>query len=333
MKHQCSNCFASIPDMRSATRCDTCNKSLHKDCAIVDGGTFCDVCYLVKQEEGNKEMAFEVPEVIRRSYIETYRTCPYKFYLEVIKGNDSGKTIYTQLGIDLHDLFDRACNDKEFTESMMKYEFISIWDKYEKELFDNEEVEEKMYQRGIECITAFYKLLPTLQTKPFVTEETIQFSIGENLPLVQITMDRIDEVDGELEIMDWKTGKTMTGMKLSTDLQPPLYIKAVIERFKKPVRKFRLFYLQEEKEREYVRNPSNPEEYICTVKKREYKINLTDAVREVQHLFSQIIKGNFNIPRDTKKLYFSCKMCAQLKNRKCQGAEQESWYQNKTREW
>lgn len=290
-------------------------------------------CVTLKQEEGTSvKQEFTVPEVIRRSYIETYRTCPHKFYLEVIQGHSSGETIYTKLGIDLHDLFDRACNDKEFTKSMMQYEFISLWEKYNKELFDNEEQKEKMYTRGIECIDAFYNLLPTLPNRPFTTEETIQFSIGEDLPLVQITMDRIDEVDGELEIGDWKTGKTMTGMKLSTDLQPPLYIKAVLEQFKKPVRKFRLFYLQEGKEREYVRSAINPDEYICTVKKREYKINLTDAVREVQHLFSQIKKGNFNIPRDTKKLYFACKMCEQL-NKKCQGADAESWNQNKLKGW
>ena len=42
-----------------------------------------------------------IPDVIRRSHIETYRSCPYKFYMEVIKGMEQGDTIYTKMGTDL----------------------------------------------------------------------------------------------------------------------------------------------------------------------------------------------------------------------------------------
>ena len=40
----CNNCFTPIQDLRKETRCSVCNKELHKDCAIKDGGTFFVTC-------------------------------------------------------------------------------------------------------------------------------------------------------------------------------------------------------------------------------------------------------------------------------------------------
>jgi RecB family exonuclease len=182
-----------------------------------------------------------------------------------------------------------------------------------------------MYQRGIESINSFYELLPTFPDKPFVTEKTIEFDVGADLPKVSITMDRIDEVDDMLDITDYKTGTVIVGQRISSDLQPPLYIKAVRDHFNRPVRRFRLIYLQEGKERVYER--VDDDNYVCIVRKREYKINITESVKEVQKIFQHIKNGEFNIPNDTKSMFFTCKMCHFKENGTCRGAEEEIWYQ------
>jgi hypothetical protein len=92
-----------------------------------------------------------------------------------------------------------------------------------------------------------------------------------------------------------------------------------------PVRSFTFHYLDENKTREFVR--VTPDEYVCQVINRQYKINLQDAIRDVQHQFSQIKKGIFSIPKETKKMFFTCKMCHLKDMDVCKGAYIESWKQ------
>ena len=321
----CKNCFSPIDDLRKETRCAICTEPLHKDCAIKDGGTFyCDVCYTVKEENNVIDTNIVVPEVIRRSYIETYKACPYKFYMEVIKGMESPPNIYTQLGIDVHTLLDKASNDRGYTKKQMVADFDAMWYNYSPTLFESEKQKEQMYQRAIDSIDTAYTIIPNLPD-PYKTEEAIEFSVGEDLPKISTTSDRVDLINGELEMSDWKTGTVMVGQKLSTDLQAPLYIYGVRQKYEIPVRKFTFYYLQENKTRVFERVTND--DYVCRVNKREYHINLTDAIREVQSLFSQIKKGNFNIPKDTKKMYFTCKICHLRQQEICQGADVESWQQ------
>jgi RecB family exonuclease len=138
-------------------------------------------------------------------------------------------------------------------------------------------------------------------------------------------MDRIDEIDGELHVRDWKTGTVMVGQKISSDLQAPLYIHAIHEKFEKTVKSFHFYYLSENKTRVFDR--IDDDNYVCTVNKRQYKINITDAIREVQSIFAQIKKNNFNIPRNTRNLYFTCKTCSYSRDGNCKGADVESWKQ------
>ena len=321
----CKNCFQSIPDLRSAIFCNTCKKPLHRECAINDGGTFCDVCYTIKEEQ------IIVPEIIlpsimRRSYIELYKTCHFKFYHEVLKNNPQPPSIYAQLGIDLHTLFDKASQDRTYSKGQMIVDFNMFWLNYKPELFPSEELRPKMHQRGLTCIETFYEVtLPTLNVKPFATEETIQYSVGEELPLVQTTSDRVDLVDGMLEMSDWKTGKVMVGQKISSDLQAPLYIYGVRDKYKIPVRKFTFHYLDENKTRIF--NQINNDEYVCTVGKRDYCISISDAISEVKSLFSHIQQGDFNVPRNAKNMIFQCKYCHIKEQGLCEGSDVESWRQ------
>lgn len=333
----CKNCFLTIDDGRKETHCIMCNAPLHKECAIVSGGnSYCDVCFTIKTEDDIiSTPSFIVPETVRRSHIELYRSCPYAFYLEVIKGLQITPSSYAQLGIDLHELFEKASKG-ELNVNQLTEEFNKRWETYDDKMFqpdlalykdmDIPRLRIKLKEQMYDAIDTFFNILPTLPQNAYALEENIIFNIGEDLPNVSITMDRVDEVDGELEVCDWKTGAVIVGQKLSSDLQAPLYIYAVREHFKKPVRKFTFYYLPENKIRIFER--IDADNYECTVNKRKYKINITDSIREVQHVFSQIKNGNFNIPRDTRGMYFKCKTCSFKKNEQCQGADVESWKQH-----
>lgn len=326
----CPNCFAPV-DGRSSVECNECHAYMHKECAIaIDGVLYCDTCFVVATEKPKSKFGeFTLPDQIRRTYIETYRKCPYKFYLEVLKGHTMPANEYTQIGSDLHELFEDAINDKVHTAVEMKELFKqNYWNHYEDSLFNQGfKTKEEMYQRAMDSIETFYIILPNLN-KVFATEETIFTNLGEGIPNMRITMDLITESDGELEMHDWKTGKVMVGQKLSSDLQAPLYIYSVQQHYNKPVKSFEFYYLQENKTRKFVRSETDPNIYICMVGKREYKVNLQDAIREVKSIFSRIKKGDFNIPQDTRSMHFTCKMCHLKEQGLCAGADEQAWHLN-----
>ena len=324
----CKNCNTDM--ITQEVYCKSCGKPLHNECAIKDGGTFsCDVCYTLGCEKSAEEKTtFVVPPIIRRSYIELYKACPFKFYNEVIKGITQPHNIYAQLGIDLHTYFDKACQDRSYLKKQMREDFEKLYVGYDDSIFPTQDLKVKMYARGINSIDTFYSTIEEMP-EPFKTEETIQFPIGDGLPIVQTTSDRIDEVNGELEMLDWKTGKVMVGKKLSSDLQTPLYIYGVRHKYQRPIRKFTFHYLDEGKTRVF--NRINNDEYVCIVNKREYYINIQDSIREVQAMFNQILKGNFNIPLNTKGMYFTCKNCHLQALEICRGADVESWRQHNGR--
>lgn len=327
----CLNCYTPIEDMRKEARCMKCGGGVHKDCSIKDDEKhYCDACYTTRNVRNSQKEEFTLPEAIRRSYIEMYKSCPYSFYLHVIKELEMDTSIEAQVGIDLHELFEKYSKDRTYTKEQMMEDFEPLWYNYSPHFFNDEAHKEKMYQRAIDCIDTFYTIAPYMQNT-IATEEKIIFSIGEGVPDVSITMDKIEEVDGELEMVDWKTGAVMVGKKLTTDLQAPLYIYAVLQKYKRPVRKFTFYYLKENKFRVFER--VNDDEYVCKVRNNEYRISLTEAIREVKSLFSRMKNGDFNIPRDTKKMYFTCKMCSFRQDETCAGAEEESWKQSARRGW
>lgn len=302
----CIACFTEV-EQGNRTQCTKCNSIMHKECVINDNDVaLCDICFVVKDKESNK-VDFEMPEFVRRTHIETYRACPYKFYQEVIKGHAMPPNEYTQVGSDVHEVIENAIlNGLSYNDAYVLID--NYFNDYEDELFKSK-TKEEMYKRATDSIDTFYdKVLPSIRNV-FAVEETIFTNLGDNIPDMRITMDLITKEDGELHMHDWKTGGVMVGKKLSSDLQAPLYIYSVLKHYDKPVKSFTFYYLQENKTRTFVRSEINPDVYVCTVGKREYKVVLQDAIREVKSLFSKIQKGLFNPIQPGPDKYFTQKMC------------------------
>ncbi len=328
---KCINCYQNIEEPAMHYKCAYCGKAVHKQCSIKKNDKpYCDMCFTAKKY---KKQDIVIPDVIRRSYIETYVTCPYKFYMEVIKGYEQPENIFTKVGVDIHDLLDKATKEGNghMKEDLIK-EFTDIYDQYDEDLFESEEQLEKMYKRGVDSITNACEVLPYLP-KPFSSEENIVFSIGKDMPKISCTSDRTHlNKDGELEVIDWKTGGVLVGKKHESDLQAPLYIYSVKQKYDKPVKRFTFYYLNENKVRVFERT-DDPLVYACQVKKRIYYINLQDAIKEVTRIFSKIKQNQFNIPQNDKSMYFACRMC-HLKHRNiCEGAEIQAWKNKGEFDW
>lgn len=326
---ECVNCFTEIK--KDVVYCSDCGKPMHKECAVSCmscGKILCDVCSLAnnfKCKECTKEQKIEI-DVIRRSHIEEYKQCPYAFYLDVIKGVETKGNKWTETGILLHELFDKYSHVDNIMETKddLKNEFLEGFIKLNEDLFTNEYDKKEMLERGLVCIDNFIKY-QIVAPKPFSTEEKFIINIDNNLPKVQVTIDRINKLEnGEIEIVDYKTGKVHVGQKLKTDLQPPLYILGVREKYKVLPQRFKLLFLNEDKERVYEK--IDEDKYVCKVNKNEYEISLQESIREVKTIFGRITRGNFNIPQNVST--WQCeRMCkfGQGGAKVCEGNLIESW--------
>jgi RecB family exonuclease len=260
-------------------------------------------------------------DYIRRSHIELYKDCPYAFKMEVIDQIPTSQSIYAKLGSFIHDEFEQYQRGNRTLEQILENSLSAI-DSWDDEF--GEEIREKMKVRTEASVLGFEEVIPTLKNEIVALEETIFFELDSELPKVRITMDRVDkDQEGNLHLHDWKTGKVMTGKKLTTDLQVPLYIYAIRSHYGITPKSFTLYYVSEGKTRTY--NMVDEDTFVCTVRKKDYTISITETLREVKSIFAKIKNGHFSIPE--KPNFFACKMCEFKAMGKCAGHENESWSQ------
>lgn len=317
------------------SNCVMCGKELtwsNKTLCVKCGADICDDCSSMNKFKCNKcadKQKIVIPDIIRRSHIEDYKGCPYYFKLSVIDGHETNQHVLARLGSDLHELYESVQRgDIEANISDMTLAFDWYIAHIENDYPDEDMT--RIWDKSERCNNNFLELLPTLTNKPIAFEERINFSVGKDLPKVTIAYDRLEEDEnGDLHIVDWKTGKIMSGKKLTTDLQPALYLKAVEQQYGKMPKSFRLVYLGDTdkngKYKERIFTSIDGNKFMCKVGKKEYIQDITEQIRVVQKLFSQIKAGKFSIP--AKPDYFMCKMCTFREKGMCSGSDLESWKQ------
>ena len=321
----CANCFSKITD-DGFTKCTNSGVMLHGECAnpcIKCGAPLSD-----QQALANNSICIDCQEAnkitvdhIRRSHIEDYKICPYKFKLQAIDGKEGPNNPYAYNGILLHDLFEDAIQERIDKEKIIELylkgmEDVEGYTDYQ--IKDN--LPKREIEKGLRCIDTFYK---HVYDEPFMdTEVTIQYEIGEDMPKVQCTFDMIREDEkGGLHLIDYKTGRVHVGKKLANDLQIPLYIMAIESHYGKLPETFQLLFLSEAKERTYVKESDDL--YVCTVGKRRYEVSLTETVRELNSIFSKIQRGLFSIPFGELSSWH-CKNRCGMYQLYCEGVDDEA---------
>lgn len=324
----CASCFGEITDKRKTTTCSHCNKIMHNTCAqhcTSCNAPLCDTCF--EEHKGLCPSCItETPKIefIRRSYVEDYRKCPYKFYLEAIKGIQLPNNCYAQVGIDLHELFDKYSQSYIDNILPIKKEWENMKENYDDKLFETKELKEKLFQRGDDSIETFV-LKHNQMPLPYMTEQRMTFEVADGLPLASFTMDRINVIDGKAHLLDYKTGKVLVGKQLETDLQVPYYIYGVEQNLDYKVDSFTLLYLSENKTRVF--NRVDDDKFVCQVGKRQYFISLQKTISTLHSIFNQIKQEQFNVPNKIQP--YVCKICGFHKYGYCEGANLEAWKQYK----
>lgn len=178
------------------------------------------------------------PLQLSASAIETYEKCPQKYLFSRVWGIKSGPSAATTFGNVMHTTI------RQFIAALRKglrlsFEEVALIFRREWSSagFEDRHQEELYLDDGIEQLRAFYETAIGAPARVVAQEKgfTIHCENG-----IQVTgrMDQINRVaPGEIEIIDYKTGKPKSETQAKTDLQLSVYALAAREVLDvKPVR-------------------------------------------------------------------------------------------------
>ena len=321
----CNSCIKQIP-VDQITYCEQCQVPLCKKCAnhcMVCGKTLCDTCYQdnkCKCEECYKPD--DMFQVIRRSHIEQYAGCPYSLYLQLVEGIEPPMGKHAELGVIVHEIIDKA-SEYNVTLAAAKGELEERVEEWNLSTDDDYSIiTMDLLEVGERCLDNFYSI-KSLFGKDFLSEHNIKYSIDKDLPDISCTLDRIEFNNNKIHIHDWKTGKPMSGQKLITDLQPPLYIYAVFKEFSQMPDTFTLHYLNKNKHITY--NKSEGNTYIVKTTRNTYTLDVDEALRRTKEILKGIKENKFNMPDDSTHAWRCDNMCWFGLTDKCKGVHNQQW--------
>ena len=205
---------------------------------------------------------------LSKSKINDYLQCPRKFRYRYIDEIKVPQNIYFKIGSDVHQIAE---------------DFINIWKRDNsidilKTLLELEAPYEGDYKRHCIHMASFF-------TEKLVDEEYEVFSAEEYLLSEKYNFsglaDIVLEKDGELTVIDYKSGKSHT-----------------VKKYVKKVRYAGIFFTKDGKYSELMFDDENKNAIICTQREYESKIELMYEIRE------KIEKKEF-----TPNRQFLCKYC------------------------
>ena len=177
------------------------------------------------------------------SQLSTYLECPWRYKLANVLRVRAYPSHALSFGNSIHDTlrayFDaRRRNENPDLEDLLK----QYW---RRGGYETRAQEKDKFGEGIEALRQLEAELS--QAKPIALEQSFEFPLP-NGQRVTGRIDRLDQTEqGEIIIIDYKTGKAKSEKEATRDLQLGIYILAVEQLRHQPVAEVRLDYVMEQK--------------------------------------------------------------------------------------
>jgi len=181
------------------------------------------------------------------SQLETYNSCPYKWWCQYTKKLYSAGNIFSAYGSAMHDLLEEMYIKKNFNKNVYIEKWKSIFkNEYTKKQypkFDEKLIDWKL-RSGYPMIHNFFKTAEKYNLlRPSLATEQKVISRFRGYDVVCI-LDSINVIDNKLTLIDYKTGAE----KDSHKLQITLYAEAINKQHSKlTIEQGAVWYLKESK--------------------------------------------------------------------------------------
>lgn len=177
---------------------------------------------LNKKKDYKKEIQFKIPNYFSYTQLAAYSKCPYQYYLAHVVGVPREENPASNFGKSIHNTIAQITSNKDITvkEALVLYNNNWIDDWYE-----SKKQKDSYYKEGKKIIKQFTK--DFIKEKPNIKmiEQDFKYNILKNCPL-HGKIDRIDEKDNLVEIIDYKTGNYSD--KLTADKKEQLLIYQIV---------------------------------------------------------------------------------------------------------
>ncbi|HOU45934.1 MAG TPA: ATP-dependent DNA helicase [Candidatus Pacearchaeota archaeon] len=218
------------------------------------------------QEEFDDGFQYEIPKIFSFTQLAAYQKCPWQYrFAHVlklpVKGNGEssfGKTIHNVLhkfgtiyakGAQQKDLFGESQEKKpEYKDLLAMYEkeWIDEW-------FQSKQEKERYKKMGIGILDIFFKDLE--KTKIFVKDGEPYLEKGFKIKVgdydIKGKIDRINQTEKGIEIMDYKTGKSKEDLDKVKKQQLMIYRLAAIKEFGIEPSNLCIYYLRDDEKVDY----------------------------------------------------------------------------------
>lgn len=178
---------------------------------------------------------WKLPSVISFTQLKAFQTCPlqYKFAF-LLKLPTFGRYQFS-FGKSIHATLESFFNlfmetGKEYTnhkELPSEDELLKLYERYWiDEWYPSQKEKDEFFAKGKEILKRMYAeiLDERPRTRSIEQDFTLKFGNGEQMITLKGRIDRIDDVDGGVEIIDYKTGKSKSAESIRYDDKEQLII-------------------------------------------------------------------------------------------------------------
>lgn len=242
---------------------------------IADNSKKVDDSLVIKEKKEVKktETPIKVPAYFSYTQIAAFSNCPYQYrFAHILRIPRHGKAVFSfgktmhstlqklfelineKQGFGQADLFEGAKKRKE----KVKISFDEILEIFEQswidDWYDNKKQKEEHKKKGKEILKEFYNKHNDNWPKAILLEKgfNIKLNIDKEYFTIRGNIDRVDDEDGKIKIIDYKTGKPKDKLSFEEKEQLFIYQLAAQEVFSQEIKSLAFYYLDNNSEVEFL---------------------------------------------------------------------------------
>lgn len=197
-------------------------------------------------ESGYKDPALATqdftPKSLSYSKIDAYKICPLRYKYTFVLNVPAPPSHNLSFGITIHDTL-RDFHGKKMFQDVSLQDLYQMYENNWQPLgYMDEEHRQHRFEDGKELLKRYYERHKDEEKEPLEIEKSFNLKIGGIKFYGRI--DRIDQLDSGVEIIDYKTGSTKTQKQVDKDDQVAFYAIAAEEALGLKPKKLTYYYLE-----------------------------------------------------------------------------------------
>ena len=182
------------------------------------------------------------PRFLSYSQIDTYKICPLRYKYSYVLKVPASPSHNLSFGITIHDTL-RDFHSRQIFDDVSLDDLLKMYENNWQPLgYMDEDHRNHRFEDGKKLLETYYNRHKDDKKKPLELEKSFNLKIGGIRFYGRI--DRIDKLDGGVEIIDYKTGNTKTQKDVDKDDQIAFYAIAAKEALGVEPKKLTYYFLE-----------------------------------------------------------------------------------------